>query len=396
MPYKGKVPLTISQIQPVIPGLIIDTITKEEQIVFVVPPATNCVSEVILSRLSVGDARGNVMKFVSKRSKWKSSVATSREFTQEDKARDLSGRHNECTFYLHYALSYAPLPVPRCWSIKAPNEMSVANIVGGDMGRFTSFTLLLSDMPNHVRVATRYLDYYQTVAALTYIAKFHAVFWEAKDEDGKLWPYGGHGGEDYVVSTERNNDGRWGELSERLNTMKSAVRGRVMDGISSSRKWRTVVHGAYQTSNLLMVPYVEGISESEYPDVCSTDFKKSGKGYGMLDVATLLCKSVEPGLLLVDQREEEFLGIYFNQLSASLKEARKPPLPPGYKWEDCVRGFELCVLDVCVDLHESEDGGSEYAMGRCQQLVDRLERTVDTREFLTSSQWKSVIQQQFP
>ena len=123
----------------------------------------------------------------------------------------------------------------------------------------------------------------------------------------------------------------------------------------------------------------------------------AGKGYGMFDVATLLCSSVDPSLLLHDQREEEFLGVYFNELQSSLKEARKPPLPPGYKWEDCMSSYELCILDHCAELHLREDSGSEYACLRCGEVVERLEKTVDTNSNdLSASQWKSVIFNQFP
>jgi hypothetical protein len=92
-------------------------------------------------------------------------------------------------------------------------------------------------------------------------------------------------------------------------------------------------------------------------------------------------------------QEEEFLGIYFEQLGKSLREARKPPLPPGYKWEDCAKGYDLAVLDLCADIHarEGAEGGSEYAVWKCGAVVDALERKVGGSTEPTLGQWKSII-----
>ena len=405
MPFKGKAPLTISLIQPCVPGLAIDSISRENPLPLSTSSSSSSSSsssysssysskspsDVVVARLTVSDVRGNKMSFVSKRSKWHDSFS---DFTAAAKFQDLSSRHNECNFYLHYSSLYSPLPLPRCWSIKAPAETAIGNVTGGDVGKYTNFTLLLSDVASAVnfsRADHEYLDYYQTVAALKYLAKFHAVMWESKDEGGKIWARGGRGGGEAA-----GGEGSWGELSEKLAALAGGVGARIEDGLARGRKHRTVVHGDFVSASLLFVPNVEGAA-SDLPQVAATSFKRAGKGYGMFDVATLLCSSVDPSLLLHDQREEEFLGVYFNELQSSLKEARKPPLPPGYKWEDCMSSYELCILDHCAELHLREDSGSEYACLRCGEVVERLEKTVDTNSNdLSASQWKSVIFNQFP
>ena len=134
----------------------------------------------------------------------------------------------------------------------------------------------------YTRVTSEYLDYYQTVAALVYIANFHAVFWEAKDDEGVLWKWGGHGGDDYDVSEGETGAGGWaeGSLSDNLDVMKAGVRKRFVEGLAQKRRARTVVHGDYRSGNMMMLPWVEG-GGSEYIQMVACDFKKSGKGYGM-------------------------------------------------------------------------------------------------------------------
>jgi len=146
MPYKGKAPLTITLIQPVIPGLVIESITKEEPITIPSQPedvirTNECCSDVKLARMTVADCRGNEMFFVSKRTKWKAActaVGGGRDFTLSHKAQDLSSRHNECNFFLHYASSYTKAHVPRCFSIKAPTEKAVTDITAGEASKVSA------------------------------------------------------------------------------------------------------------------------------------------------------------------------------------------------------------------------------------------------------------------
>ena len=65
------------------------------------------------------------------------------------------------------------------------------------------------------------LDYYQTVAALTYLAEFHAALWEAKDENSTVFSLGGFGGDDYPLLGEggdKPTSGSWGELGEKVRS----------------------------------------------------------------------------------------------------------------------------------------------------------------------------------
>ncbi|GMI12782.1 hypothetical protein TrRE_jg8815 [Triparma retinervis] len=284
MPYKGRAPLTISTIQPCCPGLVIESITKEEPIFAggTSPGYRSGPSDVVVATLCVKDARGNALNLVSKRSKQVASRPTS----AIEKSNDVSERMNEANFYLHYS------------------------------------------------------DYY-------------------------------HG------------------LLRRVTT-----------GLQRTRKHRTIVHGDFVSSNLAFFP-------SSIPDAYSTcaafDFKKAGRGYGVYDLAVLLCESVDQGLLVRDMREEEFLGIYFQHLGSCLRARKKPPLPPGYNIQDATSTYEVCLMLYCAAVAskgkgaEGEGGGYEYAIWRCRQLVEGLEREGGKGGGeLSESAWGNILMAKYP
>lgn len=151
------------------------------------------------------------------------------------------------------------------------------------------------------------MDYYQTVSALLYLAKFHSCHWESKDEGGTLWEFGGHGFDEAAARCRpsESTSSFPALLGERLGgDLGKAVRDKVVRGIAGGRKWRTVVHGAVSMDNLLVVPYTDEQKEMAefFPDLAMVGFKASGRGYGVLDVAGLLSRCVEPALLTHEQR----------------------------------------------------------------------------------------------
>lgn len=213
MPYKGKVPLTIGTIQPCCPGLIIDSITKEEPIFEGgASPGhrPGCPSDVNVASFCVKDARGNSLKLVSKRSK----QSVGKQASATEKENDVTERMNEVNFYLHYSDFFhgGGVSIPKAWSIKAPQP-------GGRGGGV--FTLLLSDLCSGTSVSVRgrpslKLDYYDTVAAIMYLADFHSIHWESRDEDGSIFELGGEIGR--VDAGERDDDGigTWGDLGDKV------------------------------------------------------------------------------------------------------------------------------------------------------------------------------------
>ena len=102
--------------------------------------------------------------------------------------------------------------------------------------------------------------------------------------------------------------------------MRLHVLRRIQTGLSGSRKHRTVVHGMFKSSNMILHTPSD---PNAYPTVSCMDFKLSGRGYGVFDVATLMCESVQPTLLIHEQREPEFLEIYFQHLGATLRSRKK-------------------------------------------------------------------------
>ena len=231
-----------------------------------------------------------------------------------------------------------------------------------------------------------------------YLADFHSIQWESKDEDGTIFELGG--GLDLEDEGGTDDEGNWGELGDKLATMKSGLLNRVTTGLQRTRKHRTIIHGDFVSSNLAFFP-------SSIPDTYSScaafDFKKAGRGYGVYDVAVLLCESVDQGLLVRDMREEEFLAIYFQHLGSCLRARKKPPLPPGYNIQDATNMYEVCLMLYCSAVASKgkgaggDGGGYEYAMWRSRQLVEGLEREAGKGgKELSESAWGNIFMAKYP
>ncbi|GMH88951.1 hypothetical protein TrST_g1663 [Triparma strigata] len=373
MPYLGKAPFTISSIQPLVPGLIIDTITKEEVIPQDAAADPDKVSTVQIATLRVSDVRGNSLEFVTKRSKQRPHNAAVASPTF---ARDLSERLNECNFYLHYSDFFhtAGVTVPKAWSIKVPPPPNPNRRESTSTAAATSITMLLSNLKassaSFRGSSGVKLDYFQTVACLTYLAEFHAVHWESKESESSLFSFGGHGGSDYdLTSGGESSGGSWGEVGSKLIEMRVPLRRRLNDSLTRSRRHRTVIHGSFESSNLIFFP-----SSNPHPTISSTDFKLSGLGYGVWDVASLLSTSTSPNILTHDQKEDEFIEAYFQHLSQTLRSLKKPPLPPGYNLKACKKMYQLCLLEYsCNKVCSDSVGIFEYANWRCRQIIDEIE-----------------------
>eukprot|EP00520_Triparma_pacifica_P012512 CAMPEP_0118632410 /NCGR_PEP_ID=MMETSP0785-20121206/431_1 /TAXON_ID=91992 /ORGANISM="Bolidomonas pacifica, Strain CCMP 1866" /LENGTH=390 /DNA_ID=CAMNT_0006523181 /DNA_START=14 /DNA_END=1182 /DNA_ORIENTATION=+ len=377
MPYKGKAPLTIGTIQPCCPGLIIDSITKEEPIFeggSSPGHRPDCPSDVTVASFCVMDARGNTLKLISKRSK----QSTLKTLWPVEKENDIAERMNEVNFYLHYSDFFhgGGVSIPKAWSIKAPQP--------GGRGAAV-FTLLLSDLCSVSGTSASVrgrpslkLDYYDTVAAIMYLADFHSIHWESRDnEAGSIFELGGGIGRVDAIERDDDGTGTWGDLSDKLATMKAGLTRRVEEGMHRSRKHRTIIHGNFVSSNLMLYP---SSNPEAYSTCASFDFKKAGRGYGVYDLAVLLCESVDQGLLVRDQREEEFVSLYFQHLCASLRARKKPPLPPGYNITDAKKMYEVCLLLYCAEFASrgkgdgGKEAGYEYAVWRCRELVGEIEK----------------------
>ncbi|GMH74435.1 hypothetical protein TrLO_g15831 [Triparma laevis f. longispina] len=295
MPYLGKAPFTIASIQPLVPGLIISTITKEDPIESLISSSSSSsssdnISTVQVASLRAEDVRGNKLEFVSKRSKQRnsSSGVVSASFQ-----RDMAERLNECYFYLHYSDFYhtASVTIPKAWSIKVPPPPNPNHRQTTNIRDATSISLLLSNLSttsaSFPGTSTLKLDYYQTVSALTYLAEFHAIHWESKDEESTIFSFGGHGNSDYDL-TQGESSGSWGDLGEKLYEMRIPLRKRIKNNLLCSRKHRTIVHGYFSSKNLIIYPNMS--EDNGYPKIACTDFKLAGLGYGVYDVAILLGK----------------------------------------------------------------------------------------------------------
>ena len=172
------------------------------------------------------------------------------------------------------------------------------------------FTFLLSDLrKEYVSSRSMYLTLAETQAALRFLAKFHATFWEIDTADG-VWECGG-----YWHLDTRLEEYDWISINEwgSLKKIAYAIDRRMKNGGSS--KHRVICHGDFKEANLMFKP-ISGGRGGSY-DCAAVDFQYTGYGYGLKDVVMLVVSSIAPSLLR-GSGERNLLDYYFKELSNAL------------------------------------------------------------------------------
>jgi len=281
---------------------------------------------------------------------------------------------NEISFYLHHLTDYdQKLSLPKIWSSNA-NE------------RAGTFTLLLSDISErfNIRYTNLNLPDVEVYKALDFLSSFHARNWEMNEtyDESLLFKRGG-------ICAAFEDEERMKKIEDpwdRLRDAASGISNRVFNG--GRRKHRTIVHGDFRKSNILF----------NGSQCTAVDYQFSGYGYGMIDVVTLICSSVDS--LIASQNEENYIKYYFQSLNTKLRELRRPPLPPGFKLADAHTKYEICFLDYCRFYCVEENFGCEsrnndsYLRRRCTDLLDSL--CVGFTEDLSPAEWTAAIYRRWP
>ena len=128
----------------------------------------------------------------------------------------------------------------------------------------------------------------------------------------------------------------WQDLKEAAQKIDHAIRGmKNSNSSSSSGKYRTLVHGDFKSANLMFT--------ADCSECAAYDFQYCGAGYGVRDVAYMLCSSVDADV--VEQQEQQLLDYYHQQLQQQLKQAGKVAAAEQYSREVMAVHYELCFLD---------------------------------------------------
>lgn len=197
------------------------------------------------------------------------------------------------------------------------------------------FTFLLSDLRKEYRSSrSMHLTRSETEAALCFLARFHATFWEIDyniDFDEGVWECGGYWHLDTRMEEyDYISNNEWGSLKK----IALAIDKRMKDGVSS--KHRVLCHGDFKEANLLFKPLTDGSYEC-----AAVDFQYAGYGYGLKDVVMLVVSSIAPSLLR-GSGERNLLEYYFKELCRSLDCLGKHH--SGFCIEDIITQYEVSTF----------------------------------------------------
>jgi aminoglycoside phosphotransferase (APT) family kinase protein len=199
------------------------------------------------------------------------------------------------------------------------------------------------------------LQLQEAKTALNWLAAFHAVWWEELPYAASSSKTGATAGQESPAAAalaevdlwdqgcywhlETRQDelaqmgSSWNDLKEAAPRIDHAIRG--IFGGSSSSRYTTLVHGDFKSENVLF--------NSDCSECAAYDFQYCGAGYGVRDVAYLLCSSVDAQV--VEQQEQQLLDHYHMQLQQQLKQAGKTAAAEQYSREVMAVHYELCLLD---------------------------------------------------
>lgn len=201
---------------------------------------------------------------------------------------------------------------------------AVANplLVEHDASR-SSTLLVLSDLRDRYPSSRGGLDLAHSKAALSWLAKLHAAFFNRPLPEG-LW-----------------EEGSFWHLQTRLDELDSVrhewpevhAAAHRIDQLLRTGAPRTCLHGDAKSANFLFGTQGGEVVAAAY------DFQYAGAGDPMRDVAYVLCSSTQAAVLR--RHEEELLRHYYGELTSRLSDEDSS----AYPYERMVERLDLALLD---------------------------------------------------
>lgn len=296
--------------------------------------------------------------------------------------RKVASYRNEATFYAQLA------PVLKNQHLSLPVCLHYGNL----SGEVTS--IFMEDLRQQYPIENLHgLNYEQTMAAVKWLAKLHALCWHKNYEkdmgladEGCYW-YLGTRMDEY----ESINEEEWGNLK----TAATALSDRMKKG-KSGAGW-TIIHGDYKATNLM---YSENF-KNEYGDrLCrcaGIDFQYTGGGYGARDLAMLVvcgCKLDRDDMTSGIDMETEVLDLYYQCLCDEMSSRDDGnELMQSYSMSLLRGQYELALMDMVRFLSGwGMWGNSNYACERVKALL----RTLDRGEPLNEEGYRDALARQYP
>ncbi|RHY09343.1 hypothetical protein DYB36_003531 [Aphanomyces astaci] len=189
-------------------------------------------------------------------------------------------------------------------------------------------------------------------AALTWLAQFHATFWNCDDggvaDDGGYW---------YLATRQDEYDALGGDdLSVKLRAHAAWI-----DQKTRDPRYETLLHGDAKSANMLW---------RDETTCAWVDFQYVGRGLGAKDVAYLLCSSGNRSE--VANKADDLLRWYFGEFESAMMLAGHDSR--GYTFDQFQGHFDWCLLDyVRFMAGWGFWGNYEWAIQRTKSLLTELQ-----------------------
>lgn len=245
-------------------------------------------------------------------------------------------------------------------------------------------TLLMSDLRVLYPIAgDSGLDWPKTLAAVDWLAKFHAFHFERAESliDNNLWPEGCY----WRLDTRQKEYDDIGREWQRVKNAAVVVADLLKIGTHSSTNgycypYKTLVHGDYKSPNLQFARITnanrDDTMHQEY--VCAAvDFQYCGGGYGVRDVLQLIVSSCYMPYPYNHQRavalETAILEHYYARLLCYLEHYGRVT-DVKYTYNILTKHYELCMVDyVRFMAGWGMWGNTEYAEWRTKEILSKLD-----------------------
>jgi len=232
--------------------------------------------------------------------------------------RKLHSYQVEASFYENAASSL------RDHGLALPHSLLVENTLTEHDGG--SMLLVMNDLKHAYPNSCVSLDLEHASAALSWLARFHALYWQQELPPG-LWPEGSYWRLSTRVEELEDIELEWLDLKQAA---------RIIDkDLAEGCKFRTLIHGDAKAANFLF----STSSSGNGPVASAYDFQYCGSGDGMRDVAYLMCSSV--GARVVQVHEEALLRHYHKELCQLLPDQAAEE----YTWEVMQQRLVLATCD---------------------------------------------------
>ena len=216
-----------------------------------------------------------------------------------------------------------------------------------------SFQFILSDFSPDFSPSYGSLDRSQTHCAVSWLAKFHASFFQHDlitpvHDDSNInsivWDYGGYWHLktrlDELEAIDARKHNKFSCFHPKVSQLASIIDERMNQ---SRQKSHTLVHGDYKKDNIMF-------SDTSDHECAVFDFQYCGAGYGMKDVVMLIVSSVSRKVLS-KEGEEGLLTYYYDEFIKYFKDVHVETgegdikLGAEMTLNTMKKQYELCLLD---------------------------------------------------